>query len=167
MIFLQSQPSRGYRALVMVAVLFGLTTVSCSHSTRPKIPNQKPVVKVSGEVFVDGKPEDGIGVTLLPQGEPGALPSSGRTDQDGKFVITTYIAGDGAPKGDYLVLFERRKLSDLDDSAGPDDLKNLYNDPKTSTFKVTVGDKPLEIPRYDLKVEGEEAKPDPYEPKTK
>jgi len=67
-------------------------------------------------------------------------------DEQGNFAFTTYLAGDGAQTGKYVVTFTLLKIdqgrgtgghgrriagpSMSRDYVGPDGLKNLYNDPE-------------------------------------
>lgn len=138
---------RGY---VVLLACVALLCASCGSAAQG--PERKPVVKVSGKVLVDGKPVKGISVSFHPvlsAGGAANTESGAQTDENGKFQMMTYTPGDGVPKGDYAVTFElTTRPSD------PDRLNNLYNDPKTSEFKVTVADKALALEPYDLKVEG-------------
>ena len=144
----------GSRCLIVVCMCISLACASCGSAV--KDPNRKPVVKVSGKVLLDGKPVKGIGVEFHPiQPDKMALvESKGITDATGAFQMMTYATGDGAPKGDYVVTFEM-----TDGRLAPDKLKNLYNNPLESQFKVTVSDKPVKLEPYDLKVEGIPEKP--------
>ncbi|MCA9077249.1 MAG: hypothetical protein KDA93_19640 [Planctomycetaceae bacterium] len=96
------------------------TTSGCSPKG-PKPVNQKDVVPVTGTVHVDGAPEAGVDVRLVPHPFPAdrkvPLVMKGRTGADGKFQITTYYQNDGAPVGEYGVLFEK----DLTPAADPTD----------------------------------------------
>ena len=133
----------------------GLALLCNGCGSAPKDPNRKPVVRVAGKVLVDGKPVKDVRVEFH-SADPTHIDnveSSGKTDAYGAFRMMTYATGDGAPKGDYVVTFELKA-----GNYEPDQLKNLYNDPKTSTFKVTVADKSLQLEPYDLKTEGVEAK---------
>jgi hypothetical protein len=65
---------------------------------------RKPVHKVHGQVFVDGRPAAQAQVLLHPTGNDAEeLRPAGQTDDQGHFQLTSYINGDGAPAGDYAV----------------------------------------------------------------
>ncbi len=130
------------------------------------VPNAAGTTKVTGHVNVDGLPMEGLWVTLHPKDDKVTLRPRGQTDANGDFSLTTYTGGDGAPKGDYALTIEWLTYIKRDsDWGGPDKLRNQYNDPKTTPFEVTVGDTPLQLPPFDLKLEGVEAKPAPAAPR--
>jgi hypothetical protein len=57
---------------------------------------------VSGVVTFRGKPLEGARVVFISK-DPGGLPASGITDEDGIYHLTTFEAGDGAVAGTYGV----------------------------------------------------------------
>ena len=130
-----------------------LTLAGCgtgSESSQAKlkrlIPNAKQTTPVRGNLLVDGKPIKDIFVYLIPKG--GQMPTNEQpahralSKADGSFAITTYLQGDGAPAGDYVLCFERLNYRASKDSwSGPDKLGNRYNDPDKSEFAVTVDPK--------------------------
>src|SRR6186713_708922 len=62
-----------------------------------------PVYPVSGKLTINGVPAKGCVVTFVPA-EPalaGVVLPTGKVDESGKFELTTYETGDGAPAGDY------------------------------------------------------------------
>jgi len=126
----------------IMAVLF-LTTVGCSDGG-PKPVNPKQVYPVTGIIQVDGKPQRGIKVKLAPNPLPAdrrvTLPIIGRTDDEGKFKLTTYYQDDGAPVGEYNMLFSL----DLNPSGGGyDHFRGKYSNPQVeSEYTLSVkGDK--------------------------
>jgi hypothetical protein len=90
---------RGRCLIVLIAVL----AMGCggSHSA-----SRKPTHKVTGSVVMAGAPVIGAFVVFSPKqlGQPAA---TGRTDDSGKFILTTYDTGDGAAAGDYAVLVSK------------------------------------------------------------
>lgn len=138
----------------------GSGTLSNEERLKKMVPDAKATTAVTGEVFVDGIAVSDLFVYLIPKGSAipkDELPSHrGQVKDDGSFAITTYLEGDGAPAGDYVVLFEWLKFRQTGSSwVGPDILKNRYNDPAKSEFTVTVGSEPVVLPRFDLKLEGQ------------
>src|SRR5215212_9236098 len=63
---------------------------------------------VSGQVTYDGQPASGVKVYLIPTSAPVVpqIPANPRavTAPDGRFSVTTYQEGDGAPEGGYQVV---------------------------------------------------------------
>ena len=110
------------------------------------IPNASQTTPVHGKLLVDGKPVKDIFVYLIPKGSkmPKGEPPAHRTlvKADGSFAITTYLEGDGAPAGEYVICLEWLTYRQSKDSwIGPDKLGNRYNDPDKSEFAVTVDPK--------------------------
>ncbi|NQT12783.1 MAG: hypothetical protein HQ582_08540, partial [Planctomycetes bacterium] len=90
-------------------VLGGSLALVAACSEGPKGGERLEVYPVEGEVFVDGQPAEGAMVVLQPV-TPRVLPegtqpvgSTGQVDASGKFTISTYSSGDGAPAGKYGV----------------------------------------------------------------
>jgi hypothetical protein len=117
-----------------------------------------PVYPVSGELTINGAPAKGCVVTFVPA-EPalvGVVLPTGTVDELGKFELTTYETGDGAPAGDYGVtlLWEATKWAGKDPDRGvdpvvtvrPDRLMDKYASPEQSKLqaKVVAGDNVLE-----------------------
>lgn len=118
-------------------------------------PFRKETFPVTGQVFVDGKPASGVKVTLYDvKGVDKEHPtfSSGMTDDEGKFEISTYEAADGVPVGEYVVTFEWGEMNMFTmQYGGPDKLKKRYNDPQKSQFRLTVKEgEPTDMGRIDL-----------------
>jgi len=129
------------------------------------VPDARATTPVSGTVTVDGSPAKDLWVTLHPKDSSVTLRPRGQTDGHGNFHITTYSAGDGAPEGDYDITIEWLTYIKRDsDWGGPHKLKNQFNDPSTTSFHVTVGEEPVELPAFELELEGVEGKPAPTAP---
>jgi hypothetical protein len=111
---------------------------------------QHPTAKFAGTVTIDGLPpkqtiNQGLRIMLYdPKNPPaaGSAPVNAIVNlADGTFEFSSYGQGDGVPEGSYIVLFVALKHSLLGKQQGfhqPDALKNLYNDPDKSEFKVDV-----------------------------
>lgn len=106
---------------------------------------------VTGTVYVDGAPVEGVSVTATP--EPGseiAFPVSTLTNKDGKFAFSTYFSGDGLPEGTYALTFTL--LERLPSGGGPDLLKGKYSKVEESNVKFTVQlGKPVDLEPIQLK----------------
>jgi hypothetical protein len=141
---------RARRAVVAVALATLLIALpGCSSDGRKK------VYPVRGQILVDGKPAFEATVMFQPvdNAAPDRVNPTGMTDADGRFAISSYVKGDGAPPGDYIVLIEWRERSGVLKSNfdGPDRLKGKYYDEKKPPFRVTVEKQPLELPPFELK----------------
>ncbi|MCR4411810.1 MAG: hypothetical protein NUV77_05210 [Thermoguttaceae bacterium] len=64
-------------------------------------PSTPATVPVSGTVTLDGQPLEGAAVSFVPIGQ--GRPATGQTDSSGKFTLTSFQPGDGAPAGKYKV----------------------------------------------------------------
>jgi hypothetical protein len=109
---------------------------------------RRSVYPVSGQVFAgkDKKPAVGAMVVFHPVKEEGQVyKPNGIVDDNGRFTLTTYVQGDGAPVGEYVVTLEwapAKKKTGMKDADGPDLLKGAYSDrnnPKLSRFTVQSG----------------------------
>src|SRR5262245_59020222 len=80
--------------------------------------------KVSGQVLLDGKPVPGVNVRFIPRDNARfvmAETPQGVTDTEGRFTLTTYYTGDGAPAGEYLVAiaFDNAPADGEENDTGP------------------------------------------------
>src|SRR5690349_11340182 len=84
-------------ALILVVLLAG-----CG-----KKPGWLDTYKVKGVVHVDGKPSPKVFISLHPKKVNDARPyvCFGETDENGEFVLSTFVTGDGVPAGEYDVTF--------------------------------------------------------------
>lgn len=142
----------GFRRRVKSAILctVALSLPSCGT-------DRKPVFPVSGVVLVNGEPASGLFVRFHPLDSPGAtqVPPFAYTDESGRFALCSYVAGDGAPPGDYAVTFQWREPSGalkrhLD---GGDRLKGAFKDPDASSFRVQVKKGSNKLEPFDLKTQ--------------
>lgn len=118
--------------------------VSSGCNERPPIDGGPPVYPVSGTVTFKGAPMTGAIVTfypLAPRGKFDAAPSA-TADAEGRYKLTTYQTGDGAPTGDYRVTVywpgKRRGTPNEEGDLPPDQLKEVYANKKTSRLRATV-----------------------------
>lgn len=94
------------RAVASALTLAAVVVAGCSESEP-----QTDVYPVNGTVTAEGKPLPRAVVTFHPVNPPkGARPDDPASalriadaDDAGKYVLSTYTAGDGAPAGDYVV----------------------------------------------------------------
>jgi len=148
---LLSPTNRTVAFLPCVAVLLLVCLSGCESTDERGL----PVFPVSGEVLLSGKPAENALVVFHPLSElPGSLRPSGRTGADGKFSLSTYESGDGAPAGAYRVTIVLPKAA-----AGPapdpdlagDRLQGRYADPATSQLRAQVEEKENVLPPFVVK----------------
>jgi hypothetical protein len=103
-----------YRLLIILALVLITTGIlgGCGKSgpARPK------AVKATGKVLYKGQPVAGASVAFLGNGE--IVPALGRTDNDGRFELTTSESGDGAVPGLHKVTVSK-SVSSKSSSSGP------------------------------------------------
>ena len=150
-------------AHVVRDALQGLTLVLClclsgcgSGQNALKLPDDaSKTIKVSGVVTVDGKPGWGVFVTL--NAKPGTVAGSlseGEGNEEGKFEISTYIAADGAPPGEYTLTFRRvdKTIFHIGGDGPPDLFKGAYSKPAESKHSVSIqeGSEPVDLGVIEL-----------------
>ena len=140
------------RAAVAIVVVAGVMLVlpACGKGRKTCYP-------VRGRILVDGKPAPDAIVMFHPAFEdPDRVMPIGQADAEGNFAISSYVNGDGAPVGEYIVTFEWRERSGLlkNNFEGPDRLKGRYFDPKKSALRITVEKRRQELPPFELKKPG-------------
>jgi 5-hydroxyisourate hydrolase-like protein (transthyretin family) len=152
------------RHLIVFAVAIEVCWLAgCS---RPKGPKLEPTFPVSGVVQIDGKPTAAVHVFLFPADSAPmgfdprlGSPHSATTDADGKFKITTYNTGDGAPAGSYVLGFYWEGTPKVVPFSNPDEPKldpvavrfnRKYGNPQKSEFKATVERKSVDLGKLEL-----------------
>jgi hypothetical protein len=87
------------RYRVLALALATATAAGCSGK-----PTEKPVFKVHGRVTFESKPMAKALVSFYAVDQKDRdTPSHATADEDGRYVLHTYRADDGAPQGEYLV----------------------------------------------------------------
>lgn len=147
----------------LLVCLVALSLPACSGSD---IPMQK-TVNVTGKVLLDGQPVGGLDVRLIPTDKTNFKMEetpTGRTDQDGRFTLTTYNSNDGAPLGEYMVAIAypdqiaddtadetQAAIASAKAKKGKDAKKfpAIYQVPQKSGLKVTVN-KAGELTPFEL-----------------
>jgi hypothetical protein len=108
--------------------------VSCSNKY-----GDHPPYPTSGQILVNGKPAPEARVVFHHVGDWGekSIVPQAWTDDDGRFVLSTYGVEDGAPAGEYKVVVEwpayRRGKN-----VGPDRLAGKYSKPSSTTLTARV-----------------------------
>jgi hypothetical protein len=124
--------------------------VSCGRE-----PSRLATYPAAGSVVFKGKPTPGALVVLHPQQELGKdVPRpTGYVDKDGRFVLTTFKSGDGAPAGKYKLTIEWNKLvvKGKDAEPGPNVLPPKYAQPNTTDVVVEIASGENQIPPLNLR----------------
>jgi len=133
-------------ALLLAALL--LATSGCGDG-------RKRVYKVRGQVFAaNKKPAAGAMVTFNPVKPDPNDPARpiGKVDEQGNYVLTTYVEGDGAPEGEYVITITWPVAKKTPfDPEGPDRISGKLARPESSPHKFTVEAKPdQEVPPITL-----------------
>jgi hypothetical protein len=145
-----------------------------------KLPNKTTVAKFGGHVSVDGQPPHEGSLMFVILNDPEHLVKGGKAsatcDAQGDFVFSTYLSGDGAPTGKYVVTFVQLHPqgasggrsgkgragmpSMTKEFVGPDELNNLYSDPDKNksdpTFQVNVADPGRTNYDFNLSIAGKD-----------
>jgi hypothetical protein len=157
-------------ARLSCVVLLSLSALSCDGSP-PTGPI--PVHPVAGQVTYQGKPVPGA-LVVFHAANPAATASTkpgedaptgpptpvGKTDDDGKFRMHTYIGDDGAPAGSYKVTVTLAVGGETRDVMTKQVVKTQsvplplkYADPKTSDINADVKTGDNNLPTFELKGE--------------
>lgn len=110
---------------------------------------------VSGVVLIQGKPAEGVCVSFHPLAADSGntIPATGKTGKDGKFELSSFLPGDGAPPGEYSVTiiwplrFER--IGEQEFPVG-DRLGGAYAQQAKTPLKATVREGVNEVPPFEL-----------------
>jgi hypothetical protein len=118
------------------------------------------VYPVKGKVLVDGSPAKDCMVLLnrtFDDTSEKKVAPYGLTDDNGEFQVSSYVTGDGAPEGEYVITIEWRERTGLlkNNFDGPDRLGGEYANKEQNKskpgFVVKVGREPLQLPPFELK----------------
>ena len=135
---------------VLVALALAALCPACAKIGR------KPVYPVRGQVLVKGRPAAQAQVTFHPveYAGPEAVRPVGHVDAQGRFRLTTYAEGDGAPEGEYRVTvqwFLATRARGGDDYQSVNYLPARYARAETSGLRATVTRGENNLPTIDLK----------------
>jgi hypothetical protein len=86
----------GRQFLLPVVILTLAVTAGCSDG-------KLKIYPVSGQIMYNGQPLKGVEIAFHPTDAKNdtGYPPHGKTDADGKFILTTYVKDDGAPAGEF------------------------------------------------------------------
>ena len=112
-------------------------------------------VPVTGTVRVQGKPIANASVSF--QSQDGKVSAGGVTDTEGKFQLTTYTNGDGAPIGNYVVTVAVSGVREIEPGVLDPNIQPTvpipanYSQPDTTPLKAEV--KAGESNSFDFRIE--------------
>lgn len=125
-----------YRLVAILFLAVFLSVVGCERSTR------QPTYPVKGKVHVNGKPAQDLFIYLHPmdQNNPNAVRPFAQTNENGEFELNSYVTGDGAPVGEFIVTFDWPMKSGTFKNRfeGPDQLRGKYKQPDKSKFRINI-----------------------------
>lgn len=131
-----------------------ITFAGCGGSTGPQGGPRVTTVPVTGTVKVDGTAAAFLRVVAVPVDGVGAVPmqSTGMTDANGLFTISTYETGDGVPAGQYKLTFVWGQINLMNSQYSGDKLNGKYSDPAKSehSLTVTASDEPHDLGVIEL-----------------
>lgn len=148
--WLPSKKIIGIVAAVAAVVALGWTIL-------PRLggPSVPPLVPVSGHVTFEGKTISGASISFRPRDKSlASLPMPRAVvGPDGRFLVGTFDANDGAPAGDYDVSIQWFPApSSNDENILPrNQLPSRYAHPDTSGLTVRIDSGPTELPTLQLK----------------
>lgn len=146
------------RWILLEAIVFGLFCGGCSDDGRLE------TYPVLGQVIVNGEPAAGCTVTYVPRESKlrGLIMPGGKTDEEGRFELTTYESKDGAPAGQYDVTLRwpatqwpgraaaMQRSADPVPPRRPDLLMGQFRSPEKSPITVTVTEGTNELEPFRL-----------------
>ena len=139
------------RLSLVLACLLVPFAASCSRNIQPP-----RTVPVRGVVKFKGKPAPGIRVKFHPQFNIGSIPfiPLGETAADGSFTLSTGAPGNGAPRGAYIVTFEKPEIAPATKTnyieTEIDAFHGKYSDPQKSQVKIEVASGENTLPPFEL-----------------
>lgn len=123
--------------------LFGsLTVLPVFTGCSSRIPDQVAVFPTEGQVLLDGEPIPQAFVVFHPKNpsDHRVISARAQSNSQGRFTLTTYVLGDGAAAGEYIVTVQQTPLIDTPEGkvVGPNLLPSEFASPKTSKITVSL-----------------------------
>ncbi len=137
-----------------LSLLFCLALVGCEETPGPS--NRLATIPVKGIVRLNGQPLANARIVLHPlEGQEGIPRPVGTSDANGAFELRTYVAGDGAPQGNYRATVSCRgpfegKEEDRDELA-PELVPSRYTSAYSSDIAVSVFGTSVDLTPWDLR----------------
>lgn len=128
------------RDVFLVGWLVVVFVLGCSRGYEDNFSRARPpVFKATGRVTWNGEPTSGVLVSLSSKSEN--LASSGFTDEEGNFTLTTWRVGDGAVAGEHAVAVQKIVVVGHAADGSPIEANCMppkYGNPETSGLKATI-----------------------------
>lgn len=126
---------------VILMMASALTVIGCSSRVDKWAAKRPKTYPAKGRVLWDGKPEEGIVVSL--DSKVHKVSASAITDSTGAFKLKTFKTGDGAVAGEHAVRLEKRIVKDPTAEIVVEViiLPKKYADAATSGLTATVQEK--------------------------
>jgi hypothetical protein len=111
---------------------------------------------VRGKLLLGGKPLANALVVLHPKAQSATTvpPARAQTDADGNFALSTFVAQDGAPAGEFAMTIQAYKLERVGEgfAPGPNILPPKLSTPQSTDLFITVAQttntlEPIELRR--------------------
>lgn len=148
-------PNRHSLRIAAVAAAVLLITGTLVWASGSKAPELPPTFPVRGRLLIGGAPAAGAMLVFHPQGVDRSAPRpKAYADAQGRYVLTTFAAGDGAPVGKYRVTVELRQLvrRGEDTELGPNQAAEKYGRVTSTTLAAKVGETPA-ANHFDFSIE--------------
>ena len=143
------------RTLLSTASVLVLMLAALLAGCGQTVPSRVETVPARGSISFQGQSIAGAFVALHPKAPRDfeAPTATAVVQPDGKFAVTTYEAGDGAPEGDYIVTVQWRKATKSGGEfvPGPNLLPAKYGQPETSDVTVHIAASVAELPPIVLR----------------
>jgi hypothetical protein len=117
-----------------IAVIGFVSIAGCQKSHLDLVP-------VSGQVTIDGKPLTHGQITVMPEGHRASI---GKLDDEGRFTLSCFALGDGAPVGTHIATITA--VEPIDEHS------NRWHAPKKYANKATGVWVVIDAPTNDLKI---------------
>jgi hypothetical protein len=124
-----------YLSQLAIVVICVISIAGCDTSRPGMVP-------VSGRVTIDGKPVTAGQITVMPEGHRASI---GKLDAEGRFTLSCFEPGDGAPIGQHIATVT--SVESIDDHA------NRWHAPKQYANKANGVWVNIDGPTDNLKVE--------------
>lgn len=135
------------RAAVLVPILLGCVITGCGTGFEKTYP-------VTGSLLVDDVPAHRAKLVFFPVGEGAEkrVKPVAVVGEDGNYTVTTFLTGDGAPAGEYMVtvVWPKYEIVEHEEIDVGDLLKGQFNDHRNPFLKVTIKPADNKIPPIKL-----------------
>ncbi|MCZ2343298.1 MAG: hypothetical protein LC104_16115 [Bacteroidales bacterium] len=110
---------------------------------------------VSGVIQVNGKPTKDLLISYHPQTATprNAIAATGRSDEEGRYTLSSFLPNDGAPPGEYTITVvwptSFQQIGGQDFPVG-DRLGGVYANKANATWKATIREGESQLPLIEI-----------------